>query len=170
MTNNSNLYYASEKIDGIHFIVTASVNGIREILMNKKIGDVIPSKATRLKPSDPYLFNIFKQLREYFNRDRKKFDVPLSFKGTEFQTRVWNELKKIPYGKTISYKELALKLGNLKLIRAVGKANAKNPVPIVVPCHRVIGQNGNLTGYAGGLDIKEKLLILEGSRSMELFG
>lgn len=89
--------------------------------------------------------------------------------GTEFQKKVWKELQKISYGKTISYKMLSEKIGNVKAIRAVGKANGENPVAIIVPCHRVIGSNGSLTGYASGLDIKEKLLLLEGAISPDLF-
>ena len=100
---------------------------------------------------------------------RKQFDLPLEIEGTEFQKRVWNELLKIPYGKTISYKELAVRLGDEKVIRAAASANGANPLPIVIPCHRVIGSDGSLIGYGGGLEIKEKLLILEGSRQQDLF-
>lgn len=99
----------------------------------------------------------------------KNFNLPLDLEGTEFQKKVWKELQKISYGKTISYKMLSEKIGNVKAIRAVGKANGENPVAIIVPCHRVIGSNGSLTGYASGLDIKEKLLLLEGAISPDLF-
>ena len=101
------------------------------------------------------------QIDEYFHRKRTVFNLPLDLQGTEFQKRVWNELLKIPFGKTITYKELALKLGNLKAIRAVGAANGANPVSIIVPCHRVIGTDGSLTGYAGGLWRKKWLLDFE---------
>ena len=101
------------------------------------------------------------QLNEYFEGKRKNFDLPLKFDGTEFQNRVWQELLKIPFGNTISYKELAERIGNAKACRAVGMANNKNPIPIIIPCHRVVGSNGNLTGYAGGLDVKKFLLDLE---------
>ena len=101
------------------------------------------------------------QLNEYFAGTRKSFDLPLKFDGTEFQNRVWRELQNIPYGKTISYKELAEKTGNIKACRAVGMANNKNPLPIIIPCHRVVGSNGKLTGYAGGLEVKKFLLELE---------
>ena len=106
-----------------------------------------------------------KQLDEYFNRKRTVFDLPLDLQGTEFQLRVWNELLKIPFDRTITYKELALKLGNLKAIRAVGTANGANPVSIIIPCHRVIGSDGSLTGYAGGLWRKKWLLEFESSTS-----
>jgi methylated-DNA-[protein]-cysteine S-methyltransferase len=102
-----------------------------------------------------------KQLDEYFSHKREHFDLKLDLKGTEFQKRVWNELLKIPFGKTISYKGLSLRLGNLKAIRAVAAANGANPVSIIVPCHRVIGSDGSLTGYAGGLWRKRWLLNFE---------
>lgn len=102
-----------------------------------------------------------KQLNEYFDGKRSSFDLPLEPKGTEFQNKVWNALREIPCGETRSYGEIAKIIGNEKASRAVGMANNKNPIPIIVPCHRVIGANGKLVGYAGGLDIKEKLLDLE---------
>ena len=111
--------------------------------------------------SSSVLDNVISQLNEYFAGSRKSFDLPLKFYGTEFQNRVWRELQNIPYGMTISYKELAEKMGNIKACRAVGMANNKNPIPIIVPCHRVIGASGKLTGYAGGLEVKKFLLELE---------
>jgi methylated-DNA-[protein]-cysteine S-methyltransferase len=107
------------------------------------------------------------RLEEYFSHKRETFDLPLDLKGTEFQKRVWEELLKIPFGRTISYKELSLRLGNLKAIRAVGAANGANPVSIIVPCHRIIGSDGSLTGYAGGLWRKKWLLEHE-SRNLLL--
>lgn len=98
------------------------------------------------------------QLREYFDGSRQHFDLELNPQGTEFQLRVWKELKSIPYGKQISYLELSKKLGDVKAIRAVAAANGKNPLWIVIPCHRVIGSNGDLVGYAGGLHRKKWLL------------
>lgn len=103
----------------------------------------------------------YNQLKEYFNKERKKFELPLALQGTEFQIKVWNALREIPYGETCSYKDIAVKVGNEKASRAVGMANNRNPIAIFIPCHRVIGANGKLVGYAGGLDIKEKLLNLE---------
>ena len=102
-----------------------------------------------------------KQLDEYFNGKRKKFELPLNPKGTEFQKKVWQQLMNIPYGKTSTYKDIATLIGNTNASRAVGNANNKNPIAIIIPCHRVIGRNNKLTGYAGGLDKKEKLLNLE---------
>jgi len=101
------------------------------------------------------------QLDEYFAGKRKKFDLPLSPKGTVFQQTVWKQLQEIPYGKTISYSQLAKSINNPKACRAVGSANGKNPVIIIIPCHRVIASNGGLGGYACGLDIKKQLLELE---------
>ena len=103
-----------------------------------------------------------RELREYFAGERRGFDVPLHPSGTAFQTRVWNGLRAIPYGKTVTYGELARRIGQPNAARAVGMANHANPLPIIVPCHRVIGADGRLTGYAGGLEIKRKLLELEG--------
>ena len=101
------------------------------------------------------------QLRSYFAGEREDFDLPLAPEGTSFQQDVWRRLCEIPYGETISYGELARRIGNPQASRAVGLANGSNPIPIVIPCHRVIGSNGKLTGYGGGLPIKEKLLALE---------
>lgn len=105
-----------------------------------------------------------RQLDEYFSGSRKSFDLPLDWelRGTPFYKSVWSELVKVPYGETVSYREIARRIGNPKAIRAVGMANARNPVSIVVPCHRVVASNGKLTGYAGGIAIKEELLKREG--------
>lgn len=109
----------------------------------------------------PLLIETAKQLEEYFLGKRKQFDIPLKPKGTEFMQKVWNELKNIPYGETRTYKDIAISIGNEKASRAVGMANNKNPIPIIIPCHRVIGSNKSLVGYALGLGVKEYLLNLE---------
>ncbi len=101
------------------------------------------------------------QLAEYFNGSRQQFDLKIAPKGTVFQESVWQELCRIPFGQTASYGEIAKRIGNPKACRAVGLANAKNPLPILVPCHRVIGKDGSLTGFGGGLEIKKQLLDLE---------
>ncbi|HZK39063.1 MAG TPA: methylated-DNA--[protein]-cysteine S-methyltransferase [Clostridia bacterium] len=103
----------------------------------------------------------FEQVREYLKGERRRFDFPYELRGTEFQKKVWNALCRIPYGEMCTYKEIATKVGNPKASRAVGMANNKNPLMIVVPCHRVVGSNGKLVGYAGGLGMKESLLELE---------
>jgi methylated-DNA-[protein]-cysteine S-methyltransferase len=127
-----------------------------------------PKQGTARKPEPDWqessggaLREALKQLREYFAGRRTEFDLPLSPEGTAFQRTVWKHLQKIPYGQTISYGELARRVGNPKASRAVGAANGKNPIPIVIPCHRVIGANGTLTGFGGGLPIKKALLDLE---------
>lgn len=102
-----------------------------------------------------------RQLEEYFAGERQEFDLPLASRGTEFQRRVWNELRRIPFGETISYGELAARIGKPTASRAVGAANGRNPLPVVVPCHRVIGHDGKLGGYGGGLPTKQRLLDLE---------
>ena len=109
-----------------------------------------------------------RELDEYFYKGRKFFSVELELIGTDFQQRVWNELLTIPYGSTISYQALAIRVGNIKSIRAVGLANGQNPIAIIVPCHRVIGKEGALIGYGGGLDNKEWLLHHEGAIRKQL--
>ena len=106
--------------------------------------------------------NTKQQLNEYFDRKRTSFDIPLKLVGTQFQKQVWNELQQIPHGETDSYLGLSKKLGNVKAIRAVAAANGANALSILIPCHRIIGSDGSLVGYAGGLSAKEKLLDLEG--------
>jgi len=169
MKSNQPKYYSSFIIDNIHFTVITSTNGIREIIFNIENDNSKLLNTIQLKPDDPDMFNVYPQLKEYFYGERKHFDLPLEIGGTEFQKRVWNELLIIPYGRTISYKELAVRLGDEKVIRAAASANGANPLPVVIPCHRVIGSDGSLIGYGGGLEIKEKLLILEGSRQKDLF-
>ncbi len=104
------------------------------------------------------------QLEEYFNQQRTEFNIPLNFAGTSFQVQVWDELLKIPWGKTKTYSELSVKLGNEKAVRAVAAANGANAISIIVPCHRVVGSDGKLVGYAGGKLVKKKLLALENIR------
>lgn len=112
---------------------------------------------------EPDLFtDVIQELEEYFSGERNQFTVPLHLYGTPFQKMVWKELLNIPYGETRSYKEIALSLNSAKAVRAVGCANNQNPLPIFIPCHRVIGSNGAMVGYRGGLEMKEFLLQLEG--------
>lgn len=107
---------------------------------------------------------VARQLREYFAGTRRTFDVELALRGTPFQVAVWEELCRIPYGDVVTYAELARRIGKPSAVRAVGAANGANPVPVIVPCHRVIGSNGTLTGYGGGIERKQFLLALEGRR------
>lgn len=110
------------------------------------------------------LYEAFRQLNEYFAGKRKIFDLPISCRGTTFQQRVWKELQGIPYGETRSYENIAVGIGNKNAVRAVGQANNKNPIMIIVPCHRVIHKNGDITGFGCGTAVKKYLLDLEGGR------
>ena len=133
-----------------------------------------PKGSLRREPEPDWIFNekplanARKQLREYFAGERREFDLPLKLSGTEFQVSVLEALLGIPYGETTSYGEIARRIGRPKAVRAVGAANGRNPIPIVVPCHRVIGSTGDLTGFGGGLDTKEALLRLEAEHTHDL--
>ena len=120
-----------------------------------KLGDMVE------QPQHSILLTTQQQLTEYFAGERQTFDLPLAFYGTDFQMKVWDALLSIPYGETRSYKDIALQIGNVKAVRAVGAANGRNPISIIAPCHRVIGASGKLVGFAGGLDRKEILLAIE---------
>lgn len=130
-----------------------------------------PEGSMRRDPDPDWIYNekqfanARQQLTEYFDGERKEFDLPLSLAGTEFQLRVLDELQRIPYGETTSYGDIAARIGKPKAMRAVGAANGRNPIPIIVPCHRVIGRSGDLTGFGGGLDAKQALLQLEAENS-----
>lgn len=120
--------------------------------------------APTIHEANPLLDECCKQLSEYFEGMRKEFKLPLNPEGTEFQRSVWNLLKTIPFGQTVSYLEMAKRLGDPKVIRAAGTANGRNPIAIIIPCHRVIGSDGSLTGYAGGLGRKQWLLEHESAQ------
>lgn len=162
-------YFYSEKfISGIHFIVITDGKALKQVLINSALPSSL-HKLIKTTSSDRNLLNTFSQLEEYFFEGRKEFSISTDPDGTEFQKKVWKELLKIPFGKTISYKQLAERLGDKNLIRAVGKANAANPIPIIIPCHRIIGTNGSLVGYSAGFEIKRTLLKLEKSLELNLF-
>ena len=126
-----------------------------------------PKGKTRVEPEKDWVYKedlfleAIDQLEAYFKGELTEFDLKLNARGTHFQNKVWQQLLKIPYGETISYGELAKRIGNPKASRAVGMANGKNPISIIVPCHRVIGKNGSLTGFGGGIEAKKFLLDLE---------
>jgi len=130
-----------------------------------------PQGRMRHEPDPAWIYNdkpfatASRQLTEYFAGERRQFDLPLVLTGTEFQLQVLEELQRIPYGTTASYGDIATRIGRPKAVRAVGAANGRNPLPIVVPCHRVIGSNGSLTGFGGGLNTKQALLRLEAEHS-----
>lgn len=139
--------------------INISAGYLTELSFIKDTANLQHGDATQLSPIDEKVFHkCVKQLDEYFSGKRKIFDLPIRQAGTEFQQKVWKELIAIPFGKTITYLELAQRLGNVKSIRASAAANRQNRLWIVVPCHRVIGSNGSLTGYAGGLPMKRWLL------------
>lgn len=147
--------YSYNTVIGEIFI--AENNGILEYVSFKNLN--LPNKET------PIIKTAYSQLLEYFEGKRRIFDIPIHLNGTEFQKKVWNALTNIPYGQTVSYKDIAISIGNEKSCRAVGMSNNKNPIAIIIPCHRVIGKNGDLTGYAGGIEIKKYLLNLEKKNS-----
>jgi methylated-DNA-[protein]-cysteine S-methyltransferase len=140
-------------------LLAADSTGLREITFPKN-GAPASQQTDWIEDSSVFAEAI-RQLRAYFAGELESFDLKLAPEGTSFQQRVWSELGKIPYGETISYGQLARRIGNPNASRAVGLANGSNPIPIIIPCHRVIGSNGKLTGYGGGLPVKEKLLALE---------
>jgi methylated-DNA-[protein]-cysteine S-methyltransferase len=151
----------NSKIGPLYLV--ASEKGLQGVFWKKQSAAMAKSlKGTSAEIK--ILMQAVKELQEYFNGVRTKFELPLDFSGTEFQEQVWNQLRKIPYGKTYSYKDIAGQIKNSKAFRAVGTANGRNPLSIVIPCHRVIASNGTLGGYAGGLNIKTRLLNLEQAR------
>jgi methylated-DNA-[protein]-cysteine S-methyltransferase len=150
-----NIFYYNTKIGRIGIEENGSAITKVYFINNDEQEEISEKNETAL------LKEAIKQLNEYFDGKRSSFDLQLQPQGTEFQNKVWKALIEIPFGETRSYGEIAKIIGNEKASRAVGMANNKNPIPIIVPCHRVIGANGKLVGYAGGLDIKEMLLNLE---------
>lgn len=138
---------------GIRFYLSADDNAVIGIVFNE------PQNA--VWQDNMILLQCKSELQEYLAGKRQVFDVPIRFNGTDFQNSVWKQLLEIPYGQVISYGELAKAIGQPKAARAVGGACNKNPIGIIIPCHRVVGKNGSLTGYAGGIGTKEKLLALE---------
>lgn len=141
--------------------LVASEKGLAAILWENESLKRVPLNYLKEDKNNPILLETEKQLNDYFSGTLKHFSLQLDVTGTPFQQKVWNALSTIPFGETRSYAQIAGQIGNPKAVRAVGAANGKNPVSIVVPCHRVIGSNGTLTGFAGGLEIKAFLLGIE---------
>ena len=159
--NRENLYFHNlDTIIGNIFIVK-SEKGLRSIeIIEEKWKDF--SNKYKLIESKDKCINEIIQLEEYFAGNRKEFDLTFDIKGTDFRNKVWMELLKIPYGEVRSYSDIAKAIGNEKAVRAIGQANKDNPIPIIIPCHRVIGKNQKLIGYAGShTDIQEKLITFE---------
>ncbi len=146
-------------------LLTSNGEAITGLFMEQHKGEPMPIKEWRR--DDKWFREAARQLRAYFAGKLTEFDLPLAAAGTEFQRRVWAELLKIPYGSTINYGELARRVGNPKASRAVGAANGENPISIIIPCHRVIGSNGKLTGYGGGIERKKFLLEFEAGVSVK---
>lgn len=145
--------------------IIASNIGLAAILWEDDNPDRVRVRTYTENNTHPVLINTERELMEYFEGKRITFSLALDPIGTEFQKTVWNALSTIPYGETRSYRDIATQIGNVKAVRAVGAANGKNPISIVVPCHRVIGSSGELTGFAGGLEVKARLLSLEGIKN-----
>lgn len=156
------LFCDEKKINNILFRIFGIEKGITKILINPQ------TEITNRKPHK-LIKNCFEQLEEYFSFGRVVFTVSVIVNGTEFQKKVWEEVSKIPFGKTTTYFKVAKKLGNPHAVRAIGRANGANPLPIIIPCHRVIETNGRLGGYSGGLEIKRLLLNHESAIEPELF-
>jgi methylated-DNA-[protein]-cysteine S-methyltransferase len=151
-------------VDGVTVRLVSSDSGLKAI-------DFTPWRELEGERRDgaPVALEAARQLRAYFAGELRRFDLPLDMRGTAFQMSVWNALLGIPYGETRSYLRIAEAIGSPLSVRAVGAANGANPIPIVVPCHRVIGSSGKLVGYGGGLPLKKRLLELEGSRALPLW-
>ena len=156
--------YIKSPIDDL--LIVTSADKVLSIGMDSQKDAVEIESTWQLNPDHPLIKKTKDQLDQYFNGQRKEFDLPLLFQGTKFQQQVWRALLDIPYGECISYGEQARRIKNAKAVRAVGMANGKNPIAIVIPCHRVVGANGKLTGYGGGLPRKKFLLDLEGSGNL----
>jgi methylated-DNA-[protein]-cysteine S-methyltransferase len=162
MEINMNYTYKTMESPVGELKLVASGHGLAGILWeNDKKWHVQQVKSAKEDSTNPVLLEAERQIGEYFAGSRTSFTLPLDFTGTDFNKKVWEALLTIPYGKTRSYGEIAKQIGKPRAAREVGGANARNPIPIVVPCHRVIGANGKLTGFAGGLDTKAYLLSLE---------
>ncbi len=147
--------------------LVASDKGLAAILWENDKPRRVRLAAVSEDKNHPVLLEAERQLKDYFSGKRKSFSVKLDFQGTEFQKKVWAALLTIPFGETRSYGQIAKQIQNPKAVRAVGAANGKNPISIIAPCHRVIGSTGKLTGFAGGLEAKARLLALEGRQATE---
>ena len=147
------IYVSKFELEGERWKITGTEKGISGIYPVAEDFSVRENEITR---------KAARQLQEYFFHGRTSFSIPLDLHGTPFRTRVWEALRSIPYGETVSYSRIAAEIGNPKAVRAVGQAIGKNPCLIVVPCHRVVGKDGSLTGFSAGMDLKKRLLALEG--------
>jgi len=167
---NMTLFYKEMKSPVGKLKLVARSRALVAVLWEKECPNRVKLDEMSLDPQHPILIETERQLSEYFAGKRTQFDLPLQPEGTEFQKRVWRALREIPFGKTKSYLDLARAIGSPDASRAVGAANGKNPLSIIVPCHRVVGADGTLTGFAGGLETKAALLALEASRAHDHHG
>jgi len=147
--------------------LVASANALVAVLWEQERPERVKLEPMKVTPQQPILVETERQLSQYFSGIRTEFDLPIEPNGSNFQKKVWQALRGIPFGETRSYLDLAEAVGSPNACRAVGAANGKNPLAIVVPCHRVVGANGALTGFAGGLEAKAKLLALEARASAQ---
>ncbi len=159
MQKLKSIYYTSYESPVGPLLLAGDADALRLVSFESS-KHAAPPQADWRQDKTPFA-EVIRQLQAYFRGELRKFDVPLALEGTEFQLNVWNALRGIPYGETISYLQLAERIGKPKAVRAVGLANGSNPIPIIVPCHRVIGSDGSLTGFGGGLSTKKMLLELE---------
>ncbi|SDY24517.1 methylated-DNA--[protein]-cysteine S-methyltransferase [Tindallia californiensis] len=156
-------------IKDFNFYIEASHTGLTRLQIlpvndEKPISNTFDSKKSNLKNIHAIIQKTVEQLEKYLNGSLKEFDIPVDPKGTNFQKKVWNVLREIPFGNVFSYKAVAELMNHPSAYRAVGMANNKNPIQIIIPCHRVVGMNNHLTGFGSGIDVKKKLLISEGHR------
>lgn len=155
------MYYSKYYIEGLWFTIVEEDKYITQVFIGDKF------KLKGLEEETRLIKRTYLQILRYLRGDLKHFNIPIRLKGTSFQRKVWNELRQIPYGETRSYKDIARSIGNEKSYRAVGNANNKNPLLIIVPCHRVIGSDGELKGFASGLNLKQKFIEIERAHSKQ---
>ena len=166
MKDHETLYYATVPSPVGDLFLVAGAAGLRELRFERNRRPSRPEAGWR--EGGPIIEAAARQLDEYFAGKRRRFDLALEPIGTEFQMSVWRELQRIPYGTTIAYGDLARRIKRPKAVRAVGAANGKNPISVVIPCHRVIGRDGTLTGFGGGLDAKQQLLTHESADGVRM--
>lgn len=155
------MYYTQFQTKLCEIILAGNEQGLSYLHLNTREGKRTFEILDNWVRNDDFFTYEMNQIQEYMQGERRAFNVKLNPKGTDFQKKVWKELCNIPFGETRTYKQIAMKIGNGNASRAVGMANSKNPIPLIIPCHRVIGANGKLTGFAHGLTIKEKMIIHE---------
>ncbi len=153
------MFYDIYKDKNYTIILVGDEEGISHLYFNSE--NYEPRLSPTYQQSEYFFKEAKKQIKEFFYGERTKFNLKLNPKGTEFQKKVWKELLKIPYGELRTYKDIAIKIGNPNASRAIGMANNRNPIPLIIPCHRVVGANNKLVGYAYGIDMKKKLINLE---------